>query len=48
MSTERALKVLAKYMMKKSVIKSKRIIGTSIVELVTGTVNFPNMTTLAD
>ena len=44
----RALQVLAKHMMIKSIVKSQRIIPTKAVNSVTGTSSIPDMTTLTD
>ncbi len=44
MSTSRALKVLLKYMMIKSIVYSKQMIGTIAVENVLKTTTLPDMT----
>ena len=46
-STDRALKVVAKYMVLKSIIKSQRIIGNERITELTGIVNVPDMITFS-
>ena len=47
-STSKALKVTAKYMMIKSIVKSQHIIGKDAVGFVTDSSSIPDITTIGD